>query len=427
MSGVSGGGAPAPAQWLAVRRVLAARRAELGSVAAGLYGGRPRAAGTELRARPEWLPAAPLSLAAVPLRWQEPAPAPAIDPAGPLTAHVRPWRQVPGQPAGDGAAWDDGEGDGEGGGGTRGDPGALGDGGTQGDGRPEGGQYATYAEAIGALDRPALYEDRACYRLLDARLAGQPGLTFSRCSYFDGVSLGHAVAHELAAAWLAGPGQIRLPALPLRAAADDPCDLARRCAIVAVTTLTLRREPGGAASFVLHWRDPAKVNHAGGLYQVLPVGIFQPVTAAPAALRADLSLWRCMVREFSEELLGTSEDYPARGGVLDYQSWPFYRRLAAARAAGTLTVWCVGAGVDPLTLATDILTVAVLSSEVFDAVFGGLVAANAEGRLVRAGGSATIPFTGATVARFTGGGEPVQAAGAAVLRLAWQHRQQLLG
>lgn len=30
--------------------------------------------------------------------------------------------------------------------------------------------------------------------------------------------------------------------------------------------------------FHLHWRDPAKVGHAGGLYQVLPVGV--PFTAA---------------------------------------------------------------------------------------------------------------------------------------------------
>jgi hypothetical protein len=31
------------------------------------------------------------------------------------------------------------------------------------------------------------------------------------------------------------------------------------------------------------------------------------------------------------------------------------------------------------------------------------------------------------VARFTGGAEPMQTAGAALLRLAWQHRQALLG
>ena len=67
-----------------------------------------------------------------------------------------------------------------------------------------GGQaYPTYAAAIGALDRPALFENRVCYRLLDAELAGVPGLRFGPARYFDAVNLGHAVAHELTAAWAA--------------------------------------------------------------------------------------------------------------------------------------------------------------------------------------------------------------------------------
>jgi hypothetical protein len=90
-------------------------------------------------------------------------------------------------------------------------------------------------------------------------------------------------------------------------------------------------------------------------------------------------------------------------------------------------VCCLGLGDDPLTLATDILTVAVFDSDVFDRLFRGLVALNAEGRVVTENGSAAIPFTADSVARFTGGGEPLQTAGAALLRLAWQHRQSLLG
>ena len=202
----------------------------------------------------------------------------------------------------------------------------------------------------------------------------------------------------------------------------DPCALPRRCALTAVTTLTLRRGPGGGASFLLHWRDPARVNHAGGVYQVMPAGIFQPVSAAPAAQRHDFSLWRCMTREFSEELLGGSEEYPTRGGRLDYGQWPFDRELAAAREAGTLRVSCLGLGVDPLTLATDILTVAVFDAPVFDRMFRGLVTENAEGRVLIQDGSAAIPFTRASVDRLTGGEVPVQPAGAALLRLAWQHR-----
>ena len=375
------------ARWRQLRRLLNEHRQELAALAADLYPELPRVAGTDLLCRPGWLPAAPLDLADVPLGWTSAAPAPAADGTGAAAAHVLP-RSASGQ------------------------------------------AYPTYTAAIEALDRPALFENRACYRLLDADLAGPRGLRFGPAWYFDAVNVGQAVAHELTAAW-ASPGTrpgltgLDWAALPLRAAVGDPCALPRRCALTAVTTLTLRRGPGGAASFLLHWRDPARVNHAGGVYQVMPAGIFQPVSAAPAARRHDFSLWRCMTREFSEELLGGSEEYPTRDGRLDYGQWPFHRELAAAREAGTLRVSCLGLGVDPLTLATDILTVAVFDAAVFDRLFRGLVAENAEGRVVTQDGSAAIPFTQASVGRFTGGGEPVQTAGAALLRLAWQYRDFL--
>jgi hypothetical protein len=371
------------ASWRRIRHLVNSDRRALAAAAARLYPDHPRVAGTDLLARPGWVPAAPAELDRVALHWQGRPPAPAADATGPAAAHVLP-ACAPGH------------------------------------------EFATYSGAVAALDRPALFENRVCYRLLDASLTGPARLTFTRARYFDAVNLGHAVAHELAAAWAPG-GPVSQAALPLRAVLGDPCDLPRRCAITAVTTLTLRREPGGAASFLLHWRDPAQVHHAGGLYQVMPAGIFQPVTAAPAARRADLSLWRCMAREFSEELLGGSEEYPTRGGLLDYDRWPFYRALAAARDGGRLRVSCVGLGVDPLTLATDILTVAVFDAAVFDRLFRDLVSRNAEGRVVTENGSPAIPFTGPAVARFADGGEPTQTAGAALLRLAWQHRRQLLG
>ena len=390
--------------WRRVRRLLNEHRLELAAMAAGLYPDLPRVAGTDLLCWPGWLPATPLDLADLRLGWVSAPPPAAADGAGEAAAHVLPRSAA-------------------------------------------GPAYPTYAAAIEALDRPALFENRVCYRLLDAELGGAdqarpdqsrpdqsrpgpaspPRLRFGLARYFDAVNLGHAVAHELTAAWAASgtpPDRADLDgaALPLRASVGDPCALPRRSALTAVTTLTLRRAPGGAASFLLHWRDPARVNHAGGLYQVMPAGIFQPVSAAPAARRHDLSLWRCMTREFSEELLGGSEEYPTHGGRLDYGQWPFHRELAAAREAGTLRVSCLGLGVNPLTLATDILTVAVFEAGVFDRMFRGLVTENAEGRVVTQDGSAAIPFTQAAVDRFTGGAEPLQTAGAALLRLAWQHR-----
>jgi hypothetical protein len=369
-------------RWRAVRRVLTANRQELGRVAAGLYPELPRVGPADLLCREEWLPDAPIGLDDLALTWDgEPY---STAPYGTDSEHVRPVR-------------------------------------------PEGGRYASYADAVAAADPPELLENRPCYRLLDASLAGRPGLRVGGTSYFAGTDLGHAVAHELAAAWERDGDAVRMADLPLRTLAGDPCELSRRPALVAITTLTLRRGTAGAGSFVLHWRDPAKVNHGGGLYQVMPVGLFQPVTAAAAAVRHDLSLWKSMAREFSEEFLGTPEDYRTSGGLLDYGGWPFYRRLTAARREGRLTVHCLGLGVDPLTFATDVLAVAVFDAPLFDAEFAGLVALNAEGRVITGGGPAGIPFTAETVARLTGGREPLQASGVAVLSLAWEHRARLLG
>lgn len=373
-------------QWRATRKLLNQRRDQLAADAERLYPDVPRVEGTRLLCRPEWLSARPVGLDEVQLRWAEPAPLPAISGASPASVHLRP-RTADGQ------------------------------------------RYLTYADAMAALDRPAVFENRPTYRLLGASLSGHAGdarLDLTRGRYFDSMSVAEALAHELAAALPDDRAQAGMDSLPFRAAAGAPCDLSRRPVSVAISTLTLRRSADGGASFLLHWRDPAKVTHAGGLYQVIPVGIFQPVAEGPESERADLSLWRGMVREFSEELLGAPEDYSSDGGPFNYDGWDFYRRLTVARDAGKLRVWCLGLGVDPLTFVADILTVAVFDSELFDTTFSGVVVDNAEGRVVASEGKTGFSFTEQTVCEMIGGAEPMQAAGAAGLKLAWNHRTMLL-
>jgi hypothetical protein len=374
-------------QWRAIRREVNQRRYELTEEASRLYPAAARVGTTGLLCRQDWIPDRPLELNEVELSWTEHPPPPAVDGSEPASAHVRPKRA-------------------------------------------DGERYRTYADALAALDPPALFENRPSYRLLAAHLAAASGrLDLTRGRYFDGVNIGEALAHELAV-WDSDPHPSGAHGLPLRDLIGDPCDLSRRSAMPAITTLTLRRATAGDASFLLHRRDPAKVTHAGGLYQVIPVGIFQPADNNPASEQNDLSLWRSMAREFSEELLATGEDYQHLGSPLDYGRWPFYRELSTARETGRLPVFCLGVGVDPLTLAVDILTTAVFDSDLFDTTFDGLVAANAEGRVIAsqgASGAPGVPFTSEAVDRFAGGAEPMQAAGAAILQLAWRHRNSLLG
>jgi hypothetical protein len=382
-----GGSAESQDQWRALRFLMKESRHDFASAAGALYPDQLRVEGTGLLTRPEWLPAQPVELGQPELQFLGSASGPAVVGSGPESELVRPL--------------DD-----------------------------EGERFATYAEAISALDRPALFENRPLYRLLDVDLGDRRRLDFALGHYFDSVSIGEALAHEFAAAAAAAAcsdgGPVTLDRLPLRAAIGDPCDLSRRPASVAVTTLTLRRSGPGQASFLLHWRDPAKVINAGGLYQVMPVGIFQPADDHPLSVGHDLDLWHGLVREFSEELLGAPEEYAGLGSPIRYERWPFFRRLTDARRTGGLRIWIVGVGVDPLTMVTDILTVAVFGAGLFDDVFAGLVAVNSEGRVISDRSAIGLGFSQASVARFSGS-EPMQAAGAAVLRRALRFAEVLLG
>jgi hypothetical protein len=357
-------------RWLAARHYLNAHRHELARAAAGLYPAAWRVAGTVMLAPPRWR-AGPVELDRVTLAWQA-AAAPAIDGTGPATEGVRPLR-------------------------------------------PDGRRYASYAAALSELSRPGLLANRVCYRLVGLTSSR---LDFGTARYFDLVSTCEAVAHEYAAAALARGGRpAGRPELPFRSLIGDPADLSRRPVLTAVATLVLRRDRD--PQMILHWRDAARVASGGGLYQVAPVGMFQPSDDAVWNHANDFSLWRCIVRELAEELLGGSEDYGSDTAPIDYQNWPLQARLAAARRAGTLRVYWLGAGLDPLTLVCDQLTVAVFDAPLFDAVFAGLAGANDEGRILAG------PFTAATVRRFAGR-EAMQPAGAALLSLAWRHRRTLL-
>jgi hypothetical protein len=345
--------------WLRVRSYLREHRYDLAVDAAEDYPADRRVAGTPLLAAPGWLPAEPIPLHDVVTEFA-PAGDPDLLPA--YGAAPRPERA-------------------------------------------DGTRYPRYSDAMRELAPPAVFENRLTYRLTEADL---PRLAFARGRYFDGVDTGEAAGHEYAATRLG-----RRPA-GLRALIADPCDLRRRPANLAISTLTLRFDQAtGRASFLLHWRDPAKVGHAGGLHQVIPVGVFQP--SGEAAWTSDFSLWRCMVREFAEELAGHPED----SGPVDHDSWPFARQMTAALDAGQIRVWCLGLGVDPLTYATDLLTVAVIDSRVFDELFSLSPRHNAEGTVL-----AAREFVAHVIDRVVTG-DPVQAAGAAVLRLAWQHRDTL--
>ena len=377
--------------WRGERRWLNQHRSELARLAVRIYAEDLRVPRSPLIASPDWQLSQPVELGSLALELDEGPQRVVVDGSEPEAAALLPLRSP-------------------------------------------GRRFDRYTAAIRHLDPPQLFESRPSYRLLSG-VPTRSRLRFGMGAYFDKLDVSEALGHELAAVCTELGGVPESPAalegrLPFRELLGDPFDTQRRAVIPAVTTLTLRlRRYPAAPSFLLHWRDPAKVATAAGIYDVVPAGEFQPSSVALWDRRCDFDLWRNIVREYSEELLGTPEHDGTRTQPIDYEGWPLFQQLTQARSDGTAYTAVLGIGLDALTLAATILTVVVLDDDVFTQVFGDAVRLNDEGEIVNVAGGAPIdgvPFTEENVTRMLTA-EPMASPGAACLSLAWQHRDHLLG
>jgi transcriptional regulator with XRE-family HTH domain len=386
-------GVASVARWRAERRWLNQHRSELARLAVDLYPEEHRVPSTLLVAHPRWIPGGPIELSSIRLDELDEGPqAVAVNGAEPETITVRPLR-APGL------------------------------------------HFERYTAAVRRLDPPRLFESRPSYRLLATDL-DRRRLRFGMAAYFDKLDVSEALGHEIAAVCMRLPDGLPPSVvtlrdqLPFRHLIGDPFDPQRRAIIPAVTTLTIRlRRFPAEPSFLLHWRDPAKVATAGGVYDVVPAGEFQPSSVALWDRRNDFDLWRNIVREYAEELLGEPEHDGTRTTPIDYERWRLYQDLEAARSDGRVSSFLLGLGLDALTLAATILTVVIIDDDVFGELFGGAVRYNEEGEIVAIGdGRVTegVPFTAAAVERMLVS-EPMASPGAACLALAWRHRDMLLG
>jgi hypothetical protein len=366
---------PSEERWLQLTAYLNRDRHGLAVRAAAGYPPGLRVAGTPLLAPPAWRLPVPVPLDRVRLEFRPDAPRPDVPDLAALAPYALPERA-------------------------------------------DGTRYRRYSDVVAALAAPAVFENRPTYRLIEADLAGEAGprLAFSRGRFFDGADASGAAGLEYAAAERGvAPGH------PYRAALGGPAGLARRSASMATSALTLRYDRvAGTATFPLHHRHPGKVSHAGGLYQVIPVGVFQPSGAAPWNEANDFSLWRGLLREYAEELLGADEDHGSEHAPIDYAAWPLAKAMTGALADGRIQAWCLGLGADPLTFALDLLVVVVIDAPLYDELFYELVDANAEGRVLK-----PRPFDEPSVTELIAG-TPLQAAAAALLTLALARRDTLL-
>ena len=381
---------PSEAKWLRVADSLNRDRHDMAVRAAASYSPGFQVAGTPLLAPPTWRLAAPVPLESVRLEFRPDAPPPAVPDPMAFAPYTLP-------------------------------------------ARADGTRYRRYSDVVAALAAPAIFENRPVYRLIEADLApasgrtsGQnrasgeagPRLVFGRGRFFDGIDANGPAGLEYAAAecTVLKPGHCHY-----RAALGGAISLSARSAPMATSALTLRYDrSAGTASFPLHYRQPGQVSHAGGLYQVLPVGVFQPSGEAPWNEDNDFSLWRGLLREYAEELLGADEDHGSEVAPIDYAAWPLAKAMTDGLSDGRIRAWCLGLGADPLTFAVDLLAVVVIDAPLYDNLFGALVDVNAEGRVIK-----PRPFDERSVNELLSGA-PLQAAAAALLTLALTHRDTLL-
>ena len=166
---------PSEREWLEVRSYLQEHRHDLAARAAEEFPASARMAGTPLLTAPGWQPAVPVPLPDISLELTAAADGAAANP-------WTPW------PPGNAALPE----------------------------RADGTRYPSYSQALAELAAPAVFENRATYRLTAADLApGAPRLTFAGGRYFDGIDTGEAAAD--------GDG-----ATDLQGEARDAADVKRR-------------------------------------------------------------------------------------------------------------------------------------------------------------------------------------------------------
>lgn len=380
-------------EWLATRRTLNEHRSDLTRIVSQIYPPEIRLGETGILMPENWRLRTPIDLSSVQLDWQDPAPPVPVTGQSAETARLRPLVS-PGRP------------------------------------------YTRYHKAMRDLDRPRLFENRLCYRLLDVASGRNSDtgnrltlrMTLGNMSYFDMIDVGEALAHETGLVGYpegaAAPERITWENLSFRRLVRDPFDLSQYPLMLSVSTLTVRQSAAGP-TFLMLRRNPAKVAIAGGMLSVFPTGVFQPASVIPAPHSPDFNLWHNVMREYSEEFLGNPE-HDGDGPPVDYENDEPFRSLNRALLAGKIRILCLGVGIDALNYVGDVFTVAIFDSDVFDRIFQGMVEQNDEGDVVSGADRQAFSFDAPTIERLLST-EPLAPSGAACLYLAWQHRTAIVG
>lgn len=294
----------------------------------------------------------------------------------------------------------------------------------------------TYSAAVGRYDAPTNWFDGLSFRLVGVRPGrGSVRLEFSKGSYFEAFDTTEPLGFEAAMRHQSSQGATITG--PYREWIGDPFDLATRCGVPGINTLTIRRSRRDI-TFYMHQRT--SVATAVGTVHVVPAGEFQPSSKDEKRMYAELDLRSTIVREYAEEFLGSSDVLSSEENEaqIDFETKPEYAPLDRALRQDKGRLHYLGLGMYPLTWKPEILLVCVFEDKHFDRIFAGMVDEMIEGRLQvnrrlkgfryampgRRGPFQGIRFDERTVREYVDNPLTLPA-GRACLALAWRHRRAL--
>ena len=301
--------------------------------------------------------------------------------------------------------------------------------------RMNGQRFTRYSLALQELAPPTLFFDGSTYEVVSWGLddSGAPSLSFRIGSYFRSLDSQEAVVHELAANLGKYRGESRVPRLrdlPLRRELVEATLAGSRESLsLAVNCISLIERSDGCWEFILNKRDPVSTATFAGHFMVGPIGVFQPSSQSIGSVRDDFSLWRTVIREYCEEILGYDEADSRTGAHIDYEEDPPFRHLSAAIASGALDAFVLGIGLDPCELSIQLLVALVIHESSAPGLLEGLVTSNPEGILVghrqSEQGIRLVPLEEHHLSLYVNE-KSLSPASEACLRLAWKNRASLL-
>jgi hypothetical protein len=279
------------------------------------------------------------------------------------------------------------------------------------DGKP----VARYHEAVNEFDPPKLWFDWPSYRLLGVERRTDGGFTLrvGTTTYWAGFDswsgLQFEAAHQLRELAAGHPQEstqgTRLTG-PYRRSLGTPFSLTNRDCAIGLSVLTVYRTRKDAY-FYLQRRG------AGG-----------------GADRLDADIWRCIMREFAEEVLGRA-DLHERGALVDYEHESPFRELQQARDSGSVRPYILDIGFDPVTWKAGIRLVWIFDEDAHRKIFRGMHPESSEGSveassLHRVGKEPLkgMPLNEETVRGYLKDPTITEAARLCI-GLTWEHREKL--